>query len=651
MGKRTGQKRKGRGSTSASARKAAPPSYAATQGRPDLLILLALGAITFAIYAQVIGHQFITLDDPTYIRENPMVNRGVTGAGLAWAFTTFHVANWHPLTWISHMIDCEFFGTNAGGHLLVNALIHVANTLLVFWFLLRTTHARWPSAIVAALFALHPLHVESVAWASERKDTLSTFFGLLSLIAYMRYVKAPSIRRYAWVAITLALGLLAKPMLVTWPFVMLLLDYWPLGRFAAVIQSGVEESRRRTSKLTLRDPSTSLGMTTKKLVVEKIPLFALVAASAAITLAAQSHGGAVRTLMHAPITFRLSNALVSYAKYLLLAFWPHDLAVYYPLPPTGIQVWQVIGATFLLIGITALCFFQRRNRPYLMVGWLWFLGTLVPVIGFIQVGGQTMADRYFYIPSIGLFVAVVFGLADLAKSWRIAPSLSAAIADGILLILATLTNMQIQRWHDSFTVFEHTLAVTPPNLHIEHNLGLAMGDSGRCDEAAAHFEKAIQIDPKFYESLVGMGVTRDFQGRLPEAIDYFQAAIRSQPDVPTAHVYLGRVLWKQNNDQAALEEIRRASQLAPDDTNIRADLGLALQLMGRIPEAIEQFHEALRMNPNNAEVHANLGLALLASGKPRESIPEFEVALRLNPELKDVADNLKRAQAQLSSQR
>lgn len=641
MGKRTGQKRKYSGSTSASPRKAAPPTYVATRGKPNLLILLALGGITFAIYAQVIGHQFITLDDPTYIRENPMVNRGVTGAGLAWAFTTFHVANWHPLTWISHMIDCQFFGTNAGGHLLVNALIHVANTLLVYWFLLRTTHARWPSALVAALFALHPLHVESVAWASERKDSLSTFFGLLSLIAYVRYVKGPSISRYAWVAIPLALGLLAKPMLVTWPLVMLLLDYWPLGRLTGPL---AKKQPRRASH---REAATGIA----SLIWEKIPLFALVAASAAITFIAQSHGGAVRTLTHASITFRLSNALVSYAKYLLLAFWPHDLAVYYPLPPTGIPAWQVIGAAFLLIGITALCLFQRRNRPYLIVGWLWFLGTLVPVIGFVQVGGQTMADRYFYIPSIGLFIALVFGLAELARNWRIAPSLSAGIAGGVLLILAILTNTQIQRWHDSFTLFEHTLAVTPPNLHIEHNLGLAMGGSGRYDEAAAHFEKALQINPNFYDSLVGMGVTRDFQGRLPEAIDYFQAGIRSQPEAPTAHVHLGRLLWKQNSDEAALEEIRRASQLAPKDADIRADFGLALQLVGRTLEAIEQFHEALRLNPNNAEVHANLGLALLTSGKPRESIPEFEVALRLNPELKSAADNLQRAQAQLGPQR
>ncbi|HEY2046722.1 MAG TPA: tetratricopeptide repeat protein [Candidatus Udaeobacter sp.] len=600
--------------------------------RADLVILLGLAVMTLGIYAQVIGHQFITLDDPTYIRENPNVNRGVTLAGLAWAFSTFHAANWHPLTWISHMIDCQLFGTNAGRHLLVNTLIHAANTLLIFYFLLRTTHARWPSALVAALFALHPLHVESVAWASERKDTLSTFFGLLSLIAYVRYAEARSISRYAWVAITLGLGLLAKPMLVTWPFLMLLLDYWPLRRL-----QGLDASHQLSSL--------------RKLVVEKLPLFALVAVSMIITLLAQSHGGAVRTFAAAPVGFRLSNGVVSYATYILLMFWPNNLAVYYPLPLTGIPTWQVIGAAFLLIGITALCLFERRNRPYLIVGWLWFLGTLVPVIGFVQVGGQTMADRYFYIPSIGLFIALVFGFSDLAKSWRVAPPLSAGIAAGVLLILATLTNAQIQRWRDSFTLFEHTLAVTPRNLHIEHNLGLAMGSAGRYDEAAAHFERALQIDANFYDGLVGMGVTREFQGRLPEAIDYFQAAIHSQPDTPTAHLQLGRVLWKQSSDQAALEEIGRASQLAPKDAEIRADFGLALQLVGRIPEAIEQFHEALRMNPDNAETHANLGLALLGSGKPQESIPEFETALRLKPELTGAADNLRRAQAQSGSQR
>ena len=628
MAKRTAQKRKTAGATAAKGRRAVGLSGAATFGRPDFLILVALAVLTLGIYAQVIGHQFITFDDDSYIKENPMVNRGVTLAGLAWAFTTFYKANWHPLTWIAHMIDSQLFGLNAGDHLLVNALIHVANTLLVFWFLLRATHARWPSALVAALFALHPLHVESVAWAAERKDTLSTLFGLLSLIAYVRYAEAPSISRYAWTAITLALGLLAKPMLVTWPFVMLLLDYWPLRRLS--------QSTSRKNFLVSIAP----------LLREKLPLFALVTASAVVTSVAQSHGGAVRTFTDFPIALRLPNALVSYAKYLLLTFWPHDLAVCYPFAPTGIPTWQIIGAAFLLIGITAFCLFQRKIRPYLIVGWLWFLGTLVPVIGLVQVGWQTMADRYFYIPSIGFFIALVFGSADIAKTRHVAPSLSAAIAGGVLLVLATLTNAQIHLWSDSFTLFNHAVAVTPLNLPVEQSLGLAMGKSGRYDEAAAHFEKILQIHPDFYDGLLNMGIMRFKQGRLPEAIEYCQAAIRSQPDAPKAHVQLAHALWKQNRDEAALEEMRRALQLAPKDADIRADFGLALERVGRIPEAIEQLHEALRLNPNNAEAHNNLGLALLASSNARESIPEFEAALRLNPELKVAADNLRRAQAQ-----
>src|SRR6266446_4886336 len=327
MAKRTAQKRKAVGLTGANERtpKAFEVSHVTTFERSDLLILLGLAVVTFGIYAQLIGHHFITFDDPTYIQDNPMVNRGVTLAGLAWAFTTFYAGNWHPLTWIAHMIDSQLFGMIAGGHLLVNALIHAANTLLVFWFLLRTTHARWPSALVAALFALHPLHVESVAWAAERKGTLSTFFGLLSLIAYTRYAEAPSIRRYAWTAITLALGLMAKPILVTWPFVMLLLDYWPLARFQK------SDVRGQTSVV-------------RGLIIEKLPLFVLVAASAVVTSIAQSHLGAVRTFEEASLALRLSNALVSYAKYLLLAFWPNDLAVFYPFPRAGIPGWQIIGA-------------------------------------------------------------------------------------------------------------------------------------------------------------------------------------------------------------------------------------------------------------------------------------------------------------------
>ena len=614
----------------------------ATFERPDVLILLGLAVVTFGIYSQAIGHRFIVLDDIAYFEENPMVNRGVTLQGLGWAFTTFREGNWHPLTWISHMIDSQLFGTFAGGHLLVNALIHTANTLLLFWLLLRTTRARWSSALVAALFALHPLHVESVAWASERKDTLSTFFGLLSLIAYVRYAEAPSIRRYVWTAITLALGLLAKPMLVTWPFLMLLLDYWPLSRFQR------PEVRGQPARRSLGGSRWSV---VRRLVVEKIPLFALVAASAAITSLAQSRAGAVRTFTELPLALRLSNALVSYAKYLLRAFWTNDLAVFYPWPKGGTPAWQIIGAALLLIGITALCFFQRKIRPYLIVGWLWFMGTLVPVIGLVQVGGQTMADRYFYIPSIGLFIAIVFGLADIAERRRIAPWIGAAIANMLLVIFATLTNAQIHRWTDSFTLFNHTLAVAPRNVAIERSLGYALQRNGQLDEAVAHFEKALQIQPNDQVSQLYMGIARFYQGQVPEAIEHAKAAIHLQPDSAKAHNLLGLALAKQNRDDAALDELRRASKLAPTDAEIRNGLGLTLARLGRVPEAVGEFHEALRLDSKNASAHSNLGLLLLASGKPQESILEFEAALQVNPDLEAAAYGLRQAQAQLAPQK
>ena len=385
---------------------------------------------------------------------------------------------------------------------------------------------------------------------------------------------------------------------------------------------------------------------------EKLPLFALVAASAVITFLAQSHGGGVRTFTEAAVTLRLSNAVVSYAKYLLLAFWPNDLAVFYPFPKAGVPAWQIIGGALLLIGITAFCFFQRKLRPYLIVGWLWFLGTLVPVIGLVQVGGQTMADRYFYIPSVGLFIAIVFGLADIAERRRVAPWLSAAIANVVLLVLAALTNAQIHRWSDSFILFKHALTVAPPSVVAEDCLGLAMHRNGQLDEAVAHFEKALQMRSDDYLALLTMGVTRFYQGQVPEAIEYAQAAIRSNADRPKAHNLLGMAFAKQNRNEAALDEMRHASELAPKDAEIQNNLGLALARLGRIPEAIDQFHKAVRLDPDNAApAHANLGWALLSAGKAQESISEFEAALQLNPEFKTAADGLRQAQAQLSPQR
>lgn len=542
-------------------------------GRNDLFIAFGIVAATLAVYAQLVNHQFIILDDNRYIRENPIVNQGLTVTGVEWAFTTFHAANWHPLTWLSHMLDSQIFGLNAGGHLLVNALIHASNTLLLFLFLRRVTGAKWQSAVVAALFGLHPLHVESVAWAAERKDTLSTFFGLLSLVAYVRYVETPSWKRYALVAVALALGLMAKPMLVTWPFVLLLLDYWPLGRY---------QWRPATA-------TAGFFRALVPLVREKLPLFCLVAASMVITFIAQSQGGAVRTIIDVPVSLRLANAIVSYAKYLVLTVWPSDLAVYYPFSRTGVPVWQLACAIVLLAVISVFAVRQARERPYLLIGWLWFIGTLLPVIGLVQVGGAAMADRYYYIPSIGLFVALVFGLWDLSCAFRIHRGVMGTLTIAALSILTCLTAVQIGRWRNNATLFEYTLSLTPDNRMIENNVGTILGESGRYDEAAAHFAKALRTQPDFLEVI--------------------------------------------------------------SDADIRGNLGLLLARQGKLPEAVEQLKEALRLNPNSADAHNNLGVVLLRSGKAEESIPHFSAALQLKPEWALARDNLKRAQSQVDTHR
>jgi protein O-mannosyl-transferase len=594
-----------------------------------LLIAVTLIVVTLAVYGQVVSHQFISLDDDLYILNNPMVTNGLTLQGVAWAFTTFHAANWHPLTWLSHMIDCQIFGLNAGGHLLVNTLVHVSNTLLLFFFLRRVTGARWRSAIVAALFALHPLHVESVAWAAERKDTLATFFGLLSLLAYARYVKATSPKRYALVAFWLVLGLMAKPMLVTWPFVLLLLDYWPFHRLEWQPADGIR----------------GLARAWMPLIREKLPLFCLVAASMVVTYLAQSHGGAVRGFVDAPLSLRLSNALVSYAKYILLTAWPSGLGVYYPFSPAGVPAWQLAAALVLIAAITIVAFRQASKRPYLITGWLWFLGTLVPVIGLVQVGGQSMANRYDYIPSIGLFVAVVFGLGDLVIAWRVG-RVSVAVTAVALLLFGSVTALQISRWRDSMTLFNHTLSVTSDNLVIQYNLGHALGQQRRYDEAIPHFAEALRIKPDFFDALINMGITLSEQGKPAEAITYYQRSLDVEPNSAKAHMQLALALVTQKRADDALQQFYKALELSPNDADIRTNLGLMLARLGKLSEAAAQLNEALRLNPNSAEAHNNLGLVFLANGQPEKSIEYFSAALRLKPDLSVARDNLKRAQSQ-----
>jgi tetratricopeptide (TPR) repeat protein len=594
-----------------------------------------LGLLTLAIYAQVLSHQFINLDDDLYIQNNPMVNIGLTLKGMIWAFTTFHSANWHPLTWLSHMIDSQLFGLNAGGHLFVNALIHTANTLLLFLFLKRVTGARWRSAIVAALFALHPLHVESVAWAAERKDTLSTFFGLLCLLAYARYVEKPSWKRYALVAVWLALGLMAKPMLVSWPFVLLLLDYWPLRRLKWQPADGLKRFARAWWPL----------------IREKLPLFCLVIPSMVVTYLAQAQGGAVAGLIAAPLSWRLANALVSYAKYLLLTFWPADLAIYYPSSHQMAPAWQWGGALILLVTITAVALRNARGgRSYLISSWLWFLGTLIPVIGLVRIGNQAMADRYTYIPSIGLFIAIVFGLADLAHTWRIGRVFIATASAVTIVLLASLTTLQIGRWRDSETLFTYVLSVTSDNAVVQNNLGSVLAQQGKHAEAVRHFAEALRIRSDYLDALGNMGQTLLEQGKAAEAVGFYRRAIRVKPDSAKAHWQLGLTLDDQGKNNEAMQQFYEAMRLTPQDSGLRTNLGIKLARQGKLAEAIEQFNEALRLDPNSAEAHNNLGLVFFASGKPDEALGEFSAAIRLKPDLALARDNLKRAQAQMNAQ-
>jgi Tfp pilus assembly protein PilF len=568
----------------------------------DAVIAAGLAVATLAVYAQVVRHQFIAFDDPLYIQNNPMVTAGLTWKGIAWAFTTFYDSNWHPLAWIAHMVDVQLFGLDAGKHLLVNTLIHAANSVLLFLFLERVTAARWPSAVVAALFALHPLHVESVAWAIERKDTLSTLFGLTTLLAYARYAKAPSPTRYAQVALWLALGLMAKPMLVTWPFVLLLLDYWPLRR----VEWRPADGMKRFAHLWL------------PLVREKAPLFALVAASMVLTWMAQRDVASSQMIFDAPPALRVSNALVSYSQYLFLTFWPAKLGIYYPFPATGPSLPRLTVAVTVLAVSTAVALKNVEKRPWLTMGWLWFIGTLLPVIGLVTIGvGQAMADRYYYVPSIGLFVALVFGVAELASMWRIGRRTIVAVTAVMLVLLASVTAVQTSRWRDTDTLFQHTLSVTTDNLLVEYNYGYDLMRRGEYDRAMPHLAQALRIEPRFFAALVYMGLALEKQSKPREAIAFYA----------------------------------RAVGVDPNNADVRTNLGLLLAREGRFSEAAAQLNEVLRLTPNSAEAHSNLGGVLLMAGEPEKSIPYLSTALRLKPGLAAAEDNLKRARIEIDAHR
>lgn len=591
--------------------------------RRELLVVLLLVLVTAAVYWQIRNHEFVDYDDAQYITKNVHVQGGLTIDGIIWAFNAGYAGNWHPLTWMSHMIDCQLYGLNPAGHHVTNLLLHIANIILLFVLFRRMTGALWQSAFIAALFALHPLHVESVAWTAERKDVLSTFFWMLTMIAYLRYVEQPAMKRFLPVILSFGLGLLAKPMLVTLPFVLLLMDYWPLHRIQFT------ESRDKIKSKSLKHWDLKANKPViLQLVREKIPLFVLAVLSSVVTFIGQQRGGAVESLAASPIHIRIANALVSYLQYIGKTFWPSDLSVIYVHPGDSIPKWQIMLACALLVGVSyGVARFWKRI-PYLVVGWLWYLGTLVPVIGIVQVGLQSMADRYMYVPMIGLSIMIAWGVSDLVSGWsprRIALSIAAG---AVLLGLSVRTWIQLTHWHDRVSLFENAINVTDNNWVAHLNLGLAFIDQGKNEEAIDQYTEVLRLKPYDIEGNFNMGFAQARQGNIPEAVKYYSEAIRLKPNYVDAHNNLGVILAGQGKIAEAIAHYSEALRTRPDYSDAHNNIGSLLASEGKFDEAIEHFSEAIRIKPDYMDARNNLKNALEHQGKSAEAVARLTNAMQ-----------------------
>ena len=571
---------------------------------------------------------FITFDDPYYITENAHIHQGVTAETIRWAFTTTREANWHPLTWISHELDIQLFGLKPGWHHLTNLLFHIANTLLLFFVLQRMTKAPWQSGFVAALFAIHPLHVESVAWVAERKDVLSTFFWMLTVGAYAFYVERPRLQRYLAVLTFFALGLMAKPMLVTLPFVLLLLDYWPLQRFEQkgsvfpvqpeADKPAANQKRKKSKKEPARqdiahEPKPAelkAGWTLiRPLLWEKLPLLILTALSCIVTFIAQQRGGAVRSLEALSPGVRIANSSVSYIVYIAKTIWPTRLAVYYPHPGSW-PIWEVAGAVLLLLLITSFVIWKAKRYPFLPVGWLWFAGTLVPVIGLVQIGSQAMADRYTYVPLIGLFIMIAWGIPELLKENPYRKAILSVASAVVLLCLFVLTMTQVGYWHDSFTLYDHALEVTVPNDLIYTNLGVAHEKIGNHQQALADFERAIEYSPNCEQAYDNRGLLRGNLGDHRQAIEDFKKAIEIKPDYSEAWYNLGTAYSILGNHAQAIEAYNRALEFDPGYIKVYYDRSYSYAKIGNRSQAIEDLKIAARFDDESAKATLrNLGMS------------------------------------------
>ena len=693
-----------------------------------LLILFGLVLLTLVCYWPVTAYEFINYDDDQYVWKNPGVMQGLSPESIRWAFTTFHATNWHPLTWLSHQLDWQLFGPKAGMHHLTSLLIHCANVILLFLVLLQLTDANrgaqrhdpdtailrhpdtstiWACAFVAAIFAVHPTHIESVVWVSERKDVLSTFFWLATMGAYARYagrVPGSGFRVPGWYVVALvcfALGLMAKPMLVTLPFVLLLLDYWPLNRCQV---SGVrcqEEQESGKKESSLKPETRNLNTSSPPrshtpiplLVLEKLPFLLVALCSMIVTFVAQQRGGAVRTLIEFPLGMRLGNAIVSYVAYIGKFFWPGDLAVFYPFRHL-LPAWQVIGSVIVLLAVSGFCLWQWRKRPYLLSGWLWYAGTLVPVVGIVQVGNQAMADRYTYVPSIGLtwmiaFLAVevvgfqVSGFRFQAEQERqkgrkeekrnpvirnpkSGIRIMSVLAVASVLACVVITRANVKHWENSIALFEHALKVTERNWVAHNNLAIAyeksgrheiafghyvaavnaapnyedgrynlgnvLAKQGRFDEAEVHYLKVLELNPRSQDTLTNYGNIQLARGNVQEAIRLFESALDVNPEQPEAHNNLGNALGRVGRHDEAMTHYREALRLKPDYPDAHNNLAVALAERRQFDEAIHHYRAVLQLDPDYLDAHNNLGVALVRQGKYRDAIRHFQAVLAARPD-------------------
>jgi len=575
-----------------------------SQFRNRCLIYAVLAAVTLAVYLPVLQHGFVEYDDQQYVTDNPRVQAGLTWRGLVWAFG-FHAGNWHPMAWLSHMLDCQIYGAWAGGHHLTNVLLHIASSLLLFSVLNRMTNAMWRSAAVAALFAWHPLHVESVAWVAERKDVLCAFFWMLTLWFYGRYAAKPSTVRYLLALGSFVLCLMSKPMGVTLPFVLLLLDYWPLKRIANL----------------------------KIALLEKVPFLVLSTIACVLTLRAQEI--AIVSTAGLPIAPRAAHVLAAYDHYLAAMFVPRNLAVYYPYqihPPAM----TTLCAAIVLGLITLLAMMSFRRRPYFIMGWLWYLGTLVPVIGLVQVGDQAWADRYTYLPLIGLFVAVVWLACEIIKS-RLVLQAASVIA---VVVLITATCVQLGYWKNTRTLFEHADKVTQQNYMAVTILGSLLAKEGRLNDAMEYYQTALRYSPTFPEAHFFLGAALDQQGKLDEAIGEYQKALWFKPTQEQTHIFLGIALAKQKKYDEAMAHYDAALKLNPDSAVAQNNLARILHTLGRFDEAMAHYDAALEIDPKLALAHNNLGILLIQKGSLTEGTVQLREAMRLNPTNSETQLNL-----------